>query len=126
MVLSQSADSEQEKNYISKKRILIVDDESDITTSFKLGLEQYGFMVSTYNDSVLALSEFKAGLYDLLLADIRMLGMSGLELYEKIKQIDDRIEVCFMTAFDEYYGQLGKAFPKLDLQRCYLLKPITI
>lgn len=103
-----------------------MDDESDITTPFKLGLEQYGFMVSTYNDSVLALSEFKAGLYDLLLADIRMPGMSGLELYQKIKQKDDRIEVCFMTAFDEYYGQLGKAFPQLDLQRCYLLKPITI
>ena len=126
MTSSQLADSEEEKNYFSKKRILIVDDESDITTSFKLDLEQYGFMVSTYNDSVLALSEFKAGLYDLLLADIRMPGMSGLKLYEKIKQIDDRIEVCFMTAFDEYYGQLGKAFPKLDLQRCYLLKPITI
>ena len=62
----------------------------------------------------------------LLIADIRMPGMSGLELYEKIKQIDDRIEVCFVTAFDEYYGQLGKAFPKLDLKRCYLVKPITI
>ena len=77
-------------------------------------------------DPVLALSEFKADIYDLLLADVRMPGMSGLELYEKIKQIDNRIEVCFITAFDEYYGQLGKAFPKLDLQRCYLLKPITI
>jgi two-component SAPR family response regulator len=38
-----------------------------------------------------------------------MPGMRGLELYEKIKQIDDRIDVCFITAFDEYYGQLGKA-----------------
>ena len=126
MASIQSADSQEEKSYFSKKRILVVDDESDITTSFKLGLEQNGFRVSTYNDPALALSEFKAGLYHLLIADIRMPGMSGLELYEKIKQIDDRIEVCFITAFDEYYGQLGKAFPKLDLQRCYLLKPITI
>ncbi|MGB8937632.1 MAG: hypothetical protein WCC17_21285, partial [Candidatus Nitrosopolaris sp.] len=47
---SQPADYEQEKNYFLKKRILIVDDESDITTSFKFGLEQYGFRVSTYND----------------------------------------------------------------------------
>jgi DNA-binding response OmpR family regulator len=122
----QSADSRQEKNHFLKKRILIVDDESDITSSFKIGLEQHGFKVSTYNDPALALSEFEAGLYDLLIADIRMPGMSGLELYEKIKQIDHRIEVCFITAFDEYYGQLGKAFPKLDLQRCYLPKPITI
>jgi two-component system, OmpR family, response regulator ChvI len=123
---NQSADSEKEKNYFLKKRILIVDDESDITASFKFGLEQHGFRVNAYNDPVLALSEFKAEQYDLLIADIRMPGMSGLELYEKIKQIDDRIEVCFITAFNEYYGQLGKAFPKLDLQRCYLLKPITI
>jgi two-component SAPR family response regulator len=36
-----------------------------------------------------------------------MPGMSGLELYEKIKQIDHGIEVCFITAFDEYYGQLA-------------------
>jgi DNA-binding response OmpR family regulator len=122
----QSANSQEEKSHTLNKRILIVDDESDITLPLKLGLEKYGFRVSTYNESVSALSEFKADLYDLLIADIRMPGMSGLELYEKIKQIDDRIEVCFMTAFDEYYGQLGKAFPKLDLQRCYLLKPITI
>jgi len=121
----QSADSQEEKSYF-KKRILLVDDESDITLSLKLGLEQHGFRVSAYNDPVLALSEFKAGLYDLLIADVRMPGMSGLELYEKIRQIDDRIEVCFITAFDEYYGQLGKAFPKLDLQRCYMLKPITL
>jgi DNA-binding response OmpR family regulator len=119
LALIQSADSEQEKDYFLKKRILIVDDESDITSSFKFGLEQHGFNVSTYNDPVLALSEFEVGLYDLLIADIRMPGMSGLELYEKINQIDPRIEVCFITAFDEYYGQLGKAFPKLDLQRSY-------
>ena len=66
--------------------------ESDTTLSLKLGLEHYGFMVSTYNDPILALSEFKAGLYNLLIADIRTAGMSGLELYEKIKQIDNRIE----------------------------------
>jgi two-component SAPR family response regulator len=55
-----------------------------------------------------------------------MPGLSGLELYERIKQIDNRIKVCFITAFEEYYGQLEKAFPTLDLQTCYILKPITI
>ena len=51
------------ENYFLKKRILIVDDESDITLSLKLGLEQYEFKVNTYNDTVSALSEFKAGFY---------------------------------------------------------------
>jgi two-component SAPR family response regulator len=52
--------------------------------------------------------------------------MSGLELYEKIKQIDDKIKVCFITAFDEYYGELSRAFPTLNLHKCYIRKPITI
>ena len=76
MASIQSANSQEEINNISNKSILIVDDESDITLSLKLGLERYGFRVSTYNDPALALSEFKAGLYDLLIADIRMPGMS--------------------------------------------------
>jgi DNA-binding response OmpR family regulator len=108
------------------KRILLVDDDVDITSAFKIGLEQTGFTVIAYNDPKLAFSQFKAGLYDLLLADIRMPGMSGLELYEKIKQIDKKIKVCFVTAFEEYYDQLEKAFPTLDLHKCYILKPITI
>jgi two-component SAPR family response regulator len=108
------------------KRILLIDDDVDITLSFKVGLQENGFIVVSYNDPKLAFSQFKAGLYDLLLTDIRMPGMSGLELYEKIKQIDNRIKVCFITAFEGYYGQLEKAFPTLDLDTCYVLKPITI
>src|SRR6266487_1990535 len=76
---------------MTEKRILLVD-----ASSFKIGLEQYGFKVTTYNDPVLALSEFKIALFDLLLVDIRMPGMTGLELYEKIKNIDHKIEVCFI------------------------------
>lgn len=108
------------------KRILLIDDDVDITLSFKLGLEQNGFTVVSYNDPRLAFSQFRVGLYDLLLTDIRMPGMSGLELYERIKHIDNRIKVCFITAFEEYHGQLEKAFPALDLHTCYILKPITM
>ena len=126
LVSNQSSGVQPERSNFSNKRVLLVDDESDITTSFKIGLEQYGFTVSVYNDPRLALSEFKAGLHDLLLVDIRMPGMTGLELYQKIKQIDGNIEVCFITAFEEYYGQLSAAFPNIDLEKCYILKPITI
>ena len=54
------------------KRILIVDDEKDITKTFKIGLEQQGFEVTTYNDPELALSQFKENWFDLLLLDIRI------------------------------------------------------
>lgn len=109
-----------------KKRILIVDDDVDITTPFKFGLEGYDFRVSAYNDPKIALSEFKENLYDLLLTDIRMPGMSGIELYEKVKKIDDKIKACFITGFQEYYPELEKALPGLDLHKCYILKPVTI
>jgi PleD family two-component response regulator len=53
-----------------KKKILLVDDEPDITYSLKVGLEDNGFAVDTFNDAVLALSNFKAGMYDLILLDV--------------------------------------------------------
>ena len=72
-----------------KKRVLIVDDEVDITTIFKLALEKVNLHVEVYNDPLLALSDYKAGMYDLLLFDIRMPGMNGFELYRKIKDIEE-------------------------------------
>ncbi|MFL6395308.1 MAG: response regulator [Nitrososphaeraceae archaeon] len=69
-----------------RSRILLVDDDVDITTSLKIGLEDNGFVVDAFNDPLLALSNFKPGIYDLLLFDIRMPQLSGFDLYDKIKK----------------------------------------
>jgi DNA-binding response OmpR family regulator len=62
----------------------VVDDEQDIT--LKTTLEETGsFQVEAFSDPVLALSEFKAGVYDLAVLDIRMPGMNGFQLYRKLK-----------------------------------------
>jgi DNA-binding response OmpR family regulator len=71
-----------------KKRILVVDDEVDITTVFKLGLEKADFVVDANTYPVLALSEYKLDMYDLLLFDIKMPKMDGFDLYVKIKDIE--------------------------------------
>lgn len=105
---------------------MIVDDEQDITAIFKIGLEQHEFIVKTYNDPQLALAEFRNGAYDLLVLDIRMPGMNGFELYKKIRDMDDKVKVCFLTAFDEYKASFKEDFPFLDEVKCYLKKPITI
>jgi DNA-binding response OmpR family regulator len=55
-----------------KKKILLVDDEPDITDSLKIGLEDNGFAVDTYTDSVSALSDFKTDVYDIVLLDVKM------------------------------------------------------
>jgi DNA-binding NtrC family response regulator len=85
----------------NNSRILIVDDEPDLTLAFKLGLEDNGFEVDTFNDPHIALSAFKSkSSYDLALIDIKMPEMSGFELYNEMKKIDDQVKVCFITAFD--------------------------
>ena len=68
-----------------EKRIFVVDDEVDITTVFKLGLEEADLQEDVYNDPLLALSDYKPGIYDLLLLDIKMPKMNGFELYKEIK-----------------------------------------
>jgi two-component system, OmpR family, response regulator ChvI len=55
----------------TKKRILVVDDEPDITFTLQAGLEDGGFDVDAFIDPELVLSSFKPGLYDLVLIDIR-------------------------------------------------------
>jgi DNA-binding response OmpR family regulator len=106
---------------------MLVDDEPDIALGLKIGLEDNGYVVDAFNDPELALSNFKAGSYDLLLLDIRMPKMDGFDLYYEIRKIDDKVDVCFMTAFDELYfeQQFKKRFPTMD-PRCFFQKPITI
>jgi two-component system, OmpR family, response regulator ChvI len=108
----------------AKKRILLVDDERDITIAFRMGLESNGFIVDTFNDPQGALSNFKAGLYDLLLIDIKMPKMNGFELYQEIEKIDNRVKVCFITAFEVYYKSLRELFPTMNVD-CFIKKPIT-
>jgi DNA-binding response OmpR family regulator len=65
------------------KRILLVDDEPDITNSLKIGLEDSGFVVDAFNDSVLALSNFKADVYDPAFLDVKMQRLMGLSYMKR-------------------------------------------
>ena len=109
------------------KKVLIVDDEPDVNLSLKMTLEENGFKIDSFTDPLSALENFKeraAGVYDLLILDIKMPEMNGFELYRQIKKIDDKVKVCFLTAGEMDYEQFGKElFPALD-NNCYIQKPI--
>ena len=109
-------------------RILIIDDEPDITLAFKKALRDKGFeQVDTVNEALLALKNFKAGLYDLLIIDIVMPEMDGFELYEEIRKIDNKVKVCFITAFEVNYQALRAVFPSAtttDDIGCFIRKPV--
>ncbi len=87
---------------------MIVDDEHDVNTMLKKVFEQSGFNADSYDDPILALENFKAGSYDLLLLDIKMPEMDGFHLYQEMKKIDKKIKVYFLTPSEMYYEQFQK------------------
>ena len=100
------------------KRILVVDDEYDTNLTLKVVLEESGFKVDSFTDPLAALQNFKTGVYDLALIDMRMPVMNGFGLYNEIK-------ICFLTAVDDtYYETFRKqAYPNYD-ENCIIRKPI--
>jgi DNA-binding response OmpR family regulator len=107
-------------------RIMIVEDDQDIAQTFAITLQDNGFAVDVFNDPLYALSNYKAGNYDLLLLDIRMPGMNGFELYEKIKHIDDKAQVCFITARVDAIDEFRRLFPSLQEMDCFVRKPVDM
>ena len=109
-----------------RQRILIVDDEPDITIALKMYLEIQGFHVDAFTDPVYALAQFKAGFYQLLIFDIKMPEMNGFELYTEIKKKDNTVKVFFLTALSEmhdYDAFKKEVFPK-EGERYFIAKPI--
>lgn len=109
---------------IKKHRILVVDDEPDIATIFKRALGHAGYEADTFNDPITALNHVKADMYNLLILDIKMPKMNGFELYRKIREIDSKPKVCFITAFEAYYDEFRRAFPNMHV-KCFIRKPIS-
>jgi len=109
-----------------KKKVLIVDDEPDVNTVLKNVFDQNGFNAASYDDPILALENFKPGSYDILLLDIKMPEMDGFQLYQKMKRIDSKVKVCFLTASEMYYERFRKEeeFAAID-KDLFVRKPIA-
>jgi DNA-binding response OmpR family regulator len=96
------------------ERILVVDDESDVCFMLQEVLRKDRFVVDSYKDPLLALSNFKAHCYNLVILDIRMPGLNGFALYREIRRLDKKVKICFLTAGEMYYGYA----------KCFIRKPI--
>src|SRR5207249_3741074 len=88
-------------------------------------LEQSGLTVDSFNEPEAALSNFKAGKYDIALIDIKMPQMNGFDLCEKLRNMDDKVKYCVMTAYEGYYETLKKDHPTLNVD-CFMTKPIQL
>jgi CheY-like chemotaxis protein len=115
-------------NQKRKKRVLLVDDESDHCMVYQIVLEDADYQCISYTDSVRALQEFRPGCYDLVILDIKMPKLDGFALCKKIRELDKNIQIIFVTASEVYYENFRKQYyPEIgnDVNINCLQKPIT-
>ena len=111
-------------NMEGKERILFVDDEENIVNIASETLSRYGYKVNVFNDSTCAYNEFQkdpSG-YDLIITDMTMPGMNGIELAEKLHQIRGDVPVILCSG----YSKLINSKKIKDMEIKFIAKPIIM
>ncbi len=102
-------------------KILVVDDEEIIRQSLSFVLNKEGYVVDEAENGKIAYDKLLEDTYDLVITDLEMPGMKGIELLEKVKKVNIQTSVIIITA----YGSLDTAISALrNGASDYLLKPI--
>lgn len=83
----------------AKKRILVIDNEEGICRMIEAVLTDHGFEVAACTRSFEAVEKFAPGQWDLVISDVKMPGMNGLEVLQKVKEKDPAVPVVMITAF---------------------------
>jgi two-component system, response regulator, stage 0 sporulation protein F len=83
-------------------KLLIVDDEENIRILFKEELEDEGYEVEQASNGNEAIEKFKAGKFDLIILDIKMPGMDGIQVLSEIKNADKDQPVILCSAYGEF------------------------
>jgi DNA-binding NarL/FixJ family response regulator len=106
-----------------KKIILLVDDEEIIRTSLGLAIQEAGHEIVTAGDGESAIAVLQENTVDLVITDLMMEPVDGIQLLDRIKHLNSRIPVIILTA----YGDMNSAIDALRLGADdYLLKPCNI
>ena len=104
-------------------RILIVDDDKEIRDFMQSLLEKDGFIVKTVGDPTLVEDEIRQGDYHVMILDLMMPKMDGIEVLKKIRAIDSDIAVIIFTA----HPNLDSAVASMKLDAVdYIKKPFNV
>ncbi|RZA07548.1 MAG: response regulator, partial [Proteobacteria bacterium] len=103
-----------------RAKILVVDDEESNLVAMQKILSHEAYQVTTAKQAALALNHFRKESYDLVLTDLRMPGVSGLELLRSIRKENTTVPVVMLTA----YGTVADAVEAMKLGAIdFLAKP---
>ncbi|GMR04704.1 MAG: sigma-54 dependent transcriptional regulator [Thermodesulfobacteriota bacterium] len=83
----------------AKSRIVVVDDEKDMRTFFDIMLRKEGYDVTSFPSGDRAIEYLRGNDFDLVISDIRMPGMDGVELLKEVKDLDADVPVIMITAY---------------------------
>ena len=86
---------------------MIIDDDKDITNLFAIFLEYNGYIVDAYTNPLEAFNNFRINSHDLFILDLKMPQLDGMTFYKKIKEIDNKVIICFTTADINYSGRFA-------------------
>ena len=107
------------------KNILIVDDDEDLTNLYETFLKYDGYKVDAFTDPIDALYSFRKNVYDLVLLDLKMPKMNGIELSQEMQKIDPNLLYRFITAANkEFIEHLKRNNP--DIEKIVIYKPIWL
>lgn len=108
-------------------KIMVVDDEPDLLKMVEMYLRAWGFEVIAFSDPIKALTFFRqnAMFVSLVVTDVRMPGMSGIELAQHILRLKPGTKVMLMTAFQLESLDLGRALPTIKYEDV-LSKPFRL
>jgi len=108
-------------------RLLVVDDDPDNAQVIKLGLLKCGFLVDAYTNPEEALQKFKsnADSYSLILSDIWMKSISGIQLAKQVKEVNPNVKVLLLTGSEMGGKEFSEFSASISIDG-FIQKPITI
>jgi CheY-like chemotaxis protein len=119
--------NEQQQKQDRSRNILLVDDEPDLVYTYESMLREEGYNVDTFTNSQQALKHFAQSdpyHYKLVLLDVRIPNLNGIQLYYRLKAINPKVKIIFVTALDVIEDELAALLPGFSSDSDLIKKPI--
>ena len=100
--------------YTENNRIMVIDDDYSINNLITFFLLKEGYKVDSFTDSIEALNYYRKDKYDIVLLDAKITKLKEMSLYQKLKEIDSKVLICFTNADMDSLQEIKRQSPEMD------------